>query len=101
MIAILGTARFPAENVEKALSAVKALMPQVHAEDGCIEYRFAEDLLDKGLIHISELWRDDDALAAHIGQPHMAPWDATAKALGLHDVKLRVFDVAGERSLTL
>jgi quinol monooxygenase YgiN len=33
-------------------------------EPGCIRYAFAQDLLDRTLIHISEAWRDKAALDA-------------------------------------
>jgi len=99
MIIVFGTARFPAQNVEKVLPAIETLIAAVRQEDGCIQYRFAEDLLDKGLIHISELWRDAEALAAHGRQPHMLPWRDAAMTFGLHDMNLSVFDAANQRPL--
>ena len=31
-------------------------------EDGCIDYAYAEDVLEPGLIRVSEVWRDQAAL---------------------------------------
>ena len=35
------------------------------AEDGCIDYAYAEDMLDPGLIRVIEAWRDQAALDRH------------------------------------
>ncbi|MEK6233670.1 MAG: antibiotic biosynthesis monooxygenase [Planctomycetales bacterium] len=56
------------------------LLPEVHAEDGCIEYGPAVDVasgLDRqepprdNVVTMIEKWRDVDALKAHLSAPHM------------------------------
>lgn len=73
---------------EKWLSAFHAVMPHVHAEDGCLAYEPCIDV-DSGLaaqapigpdrVVIIERWRDLAALQAHIQAPHMAPYRAAVK----------------------
>ena len=41
-------------------------------DDGCIGYRFYEDLEQPGRYVFIEEWRDDEALQSHFGQPHTA-----------------------------
>ena len=41
-------------------------------EDGCFEYRFSFAIDDPNVVLIFEEWRDQEALTAHFGAPHMA-----------------------------
>jgi len=93
MLLIVGTIRFPAENVTAARGAIEALVTATRAEDGCFEYRFAEDVLEPGLIHITERWRDRAALDAHFQTPHIAAWRAAGTTLGVSDRALMLYMV--------
>lgn len=75
---------------EDILAAVRANMPAVHAEDGCIEYGPAIDAPGMGSIQtpfgddtfvVIEKWRDAGALKAHAASPHMAAYAAKVKDL--------------------
>lgn len=99
MLLIAGTIRFPAENVVAARGAIEALVTATRAEDGCFEYRFAEDVLDPGLIHITERWRDRAALDAHFQTPHIATWRAAGAALGVSDRALTLYTVDDGQAL--
>lgn len=67
------------------------------AEDGCEEYSYAEDVLDAGLIHVKELWRDQAALDRHFVSEHIAAWRSAWPELGIKDRNLRVYDVGDPR----
>ena len=67
------------------------------AEDGCLEYAYAEDVLDPGLIHVKELWRDQSALDRHFASDHIAAWRACWSALGIGDRNLRLYEVGEPR----
>ena len=64
MLLIVGTIRLPADGLAAALPAMRAMVQVSRAEPGCIEYADAQDVLDAGLIHVHELWRSQDDLAA-------------------------------------
>jgi quinol monooxygenase YgiN len=75
---------------DEVLAAVRANMPAVHAEDGCIEYTPAIDAPGMGSIQtplgddtfvIVEKWRDAQALRAHAASPHMAEYAAKVRDL--------------------
>ena len=91
MLLIAGTVRIPAENIDAARTAAQAMVAETRKEDGCITYAFAQDLLDPGLIHISETWRDSAALKAHGESAHMAAWRAAAGGLGLGERDLKLY----------
>jgi len=75
---------------EAVLAAVRANLPAVRAEKGCIEYGPAVDADGIGsfqtkagpdTIFIIEKWQDAEALKAHAAAPHMAAYAAKVKDL--------------------
>jgi len=94
---IVGTVRLPAENLERARPAMRAMVQASRAEPGCLEYGYAEDVLEPGLIHVKELWRDQAALDAHFASSHIAAWRAAWPALGIGERDLRVYEVTKAR----
>ena len=73
------------------------MVKAARAEDGCIEYSYAEDLFDAGLIHVKELWTDQTALDRHFASAQIAEWRAAWPSLGIRDRDLRVYDVGEAR----
>jgi quinol monooxygenase YgiN len=76
----------------------RALVPQVLAETGCIEYGTAVDLPNAvdgqpearpEVITVIEKWQDPAALRAHLAAPHMVEFRSTVKDL-LAGVEIRV-----------
>ncbi|MGE8318371.1 MAG: putative quinol monooxygenase [Comamonas sp.] len=97
MLLIVGTVRLPAENLDRARPAMRAMVEASRAEPGCLEYGYAEDVLVPGLVHVKELWRDQAALDAHFASTHIAAWRAAWPALGIGDRDLRVYEVGEPR----
>jgi quinol monooxygenase YgiN len=94
-IIVMGTIRLPADRVADARAAMRAMVAASRAEDGCIAYTYAEDVLDPGLIHVAERWRDRAALKRHFATAHLATWRAAWGELGIGDRRLMLFDVVG------
>ena len=72
------------------LSAFQASVPNVHAEEGCIEYVATIDAEGAGSVQtrfgedtfvVVEQWASLDALKAHAAAPHMAAYAARTKEL--------------------
>jgi len=98
MLLIVGTVRLPAANLERALPAMRAMVEASRTEAGCLEYGYAQDVLEPGLIHVKELWSDQAALDAHFASSHIQAWRAAWPALEIGDRALRVYDVGAPRS---
>ena len=73
---------------EEILTAFRANMPAVHAEQGCIEYGPATDAAGVGGFQtkfgddtfvVIEKWESLDALKAHAASPHMAAYGAKTR----------------------
>jgi quinol monooxygenase YgiN len=99
MILIIGTIRIPPEQLEAALPAMRAMAEASRAEDGCLHYAYAEDVLEPDLIRVSELWRDQSALDRHFDSAHLAEWRAQWPALGITDRRLDAYDVGEGRRI--
>ncbi len=72
MLLIIGTVRVPPDGLEQAKPAMQRMISASRAEPGCLGYSYAQDVLDAGLIHVSEAWRDRAALEAHFKSAHIA-----------------------------
>ncbi|TJV06173.1 MAG: antibiotic biosynthesis monooxygenase [Mesorhizobium sp.] len=95
MLLIIGTIRLPPDKFEEAKAAMERMISGSRAEDGCLEYSYARDVLDAGVIRITEVWRDRHALDAHFRSPHIAEWRSSWPALGIGERNLLLYE-AGE-----
>lgn len=99
MILITGTFRIPAERLADARPAMERMIAASRTEAGCLGYSYAEDVLEPGLILVTELWSDQAALDRHFASPHIAEWRAAWPALGIGDRVLHAFEVDGARTV--
>ena len=88
MIVVIGTIRAPVDAMEKLRAPMAAVVAASRAEDGCIDYAYGWDVLDPGLIRVSEVWRDQAALDRHVKTPHMDPWRAVRTELGVGERRI-------------
>jgi quinol monooxygenase YgiN len=87
---------------DEVLRLFRALVPQVLAEAGCIEYGTAVDLENAidgqpaarpDMVTVVEKWQDPAALRAHLAAPHMQQFRQSVKEL-VGGVEIRVLDPA-------
>lgn len=97
MLLITGTIRLPSDKLSEARPVMVEMVEKSRAEDGCLSYSYAEDLFEAGLIHVSELWRDQDALDAHFASEHLAQWRAHWPSLEIGERQLTVYEVSNAR----
>ncbi|MGA2907439.1 MAG: putative quinol monooxygenase [Terracidiphilus sp.] len=93
MLLIVGTVRLSAESIEDARPRMAAMIQASRAEAGCLEYCYAEDVLEAGLIYIKERWTNRSALDDHFKSDHLAAWRETWQSLGIRDRKLYLYEV--------
>jgi quinol monooxygenase YgiN len=97
MLLIVGTVRLPPANLAAARPHMRRIIEASRAEEGCLEYGYAEDILDPGLVHIKEVWVDRSALDRHFAADHTAEWRAVWGELGIGERALRVYEVGEPR----
>lgn len=87
MIHVIASATVKAENLSEFIEIFKANVPNVLAEEGCLEYVPTIDtatglppqVLDENVVTIIEKWESRDALMAHLATPHMAAYKEKVK----------------------
>ena len=92
MIIVMGTVRIAPQSLAAALPAMARMVAASNAEDGCLLYAYSQDLVDPGLIRVSEKWRDRAALKAHFETPQMGEWRQVIPTLGISDRDLMLFE---------
>lgn len=92
MIIVVGSFRLPLEAFAAAQPMMEKVIAATRAEDGCILYAYSRDMVDAGLVRVSEKWRDRAALDAHFQAPHMAVWAKERAGLGLSERDIKVFE---------
>lgn len=97
-IAVIGEFRLPADRMDEARPAMARVIAATLAEQGCLSYSYAEDVLDPGLIRVSQRWVSRENLDAHLAAPHMAQWKAEREALGMTGREITVYTVSGAQS---
>jgi quinol monooxygenase YgiN len=102
MIHVVATIRVMEGGMPQFLQHFKDNVPNVLAEEGCIEYRPTVDL-DAGLprqvlaanvMVLIEKWTSLEALRTHLTSPHMLAYREKVKGLVL-DTSLKVLQDAG------
>ena len=96
---VAGTVRVPPDRLEAFKPHMQAMLEASRAEDGCLEYSYAQDVAEPGLIRVFEVWRDQAAIDAHFQTPHMAAWRAAWPQFGVHDRRLSAYEVAAGRPI--
>lgn len=97
MLLIVGTIRLPPENLDRARPVMQRMVDCSRAEQGCIDYGYAADLFDPGLIHVKEMWENQAALDRHFTADHIGVWRAAWADLGIGERNLTVYDVGDPR----
>ena len=84
---------------EKVRGAAEAQIAASRAEDGCIDYTYALDVLDPQIMRVLERWQSWEALEAHFKQPHMNAWRAALADVKFLERSLRAHEVSETRDL--
>jgi quinol monooxygenase YgiN len=93
MIIVAGTVRIDPAKIDIARVEMDKMIAASRAEDGCLEYGYAIDVLDPRVAHVFEVWRDREALECHFKTAHIAAWRAMWSAIGVSDRKLKIYEV--------
>ena len=102
MIYVIATIEITAGKRDEFVRAFRANVPNVLAEDGCIEYEPTVDLATEikaqpamraNFVTVVEKWESLDALNAHLVAPHMLSYREKVKVL-VKGVSIQVLEPA-------
>lgn len=99
MITVIGKIRLPADQIATARDALVKAVTATRAEEGCIEYNFAEDITEPGVLRISEVWDSKDRLAPHFKSAHMVAFMTVVATLDVTDRQVTMYEVSGSTPL--
>jgi quinol monooxygenase YgiN len=99
VIVVQGWVQFAPDDVAAMRAAAADLVAATRVEEGCLDYAYAEDLHTPGLIWVNERWRDEAALNAHLGQPHIAAFNAKLRGVRISAARVVAYGATGERVL--
>ena len=91
MIIVTGTARFGEGEIERLRDTLAATVAATRAEEGCEHYCYAVDISDPRLLRISERWRDEASIEAHMQAPHMATLMAALGEAKLEGLSVKMY----------
>ena len=103
MVHVVATIQLNSGVRERFLAEFLRIVPDVHAEDGCLEYGAAVDCptgiaaqppVRPDVVVVVEKWRDVAALEAHLAAPHMTDYRARVRDY-VTTVELQVLEPAG------
>jgi quinol monooxygenase YgiN len=102
MIHVIATVELIPGKRPDFLAAFRENVPNVHREDGCLEYGPAVDVatgigaqipIRENVVTVVEKWRDLQALQAHLSAPHMLAYREKVKNL-VSKVSLQILEPA-------
>lgn len=93
MLLIVGEVRLPVGRVQAAKPAMEQVIAASREEAGCLDYAYAEDVLDPGLIRVKETWLSKAAFDEHSASSHMARWRSSEAAGWITHRKFQIFEI--------
>lgn len=88
MLIVLAQAKLGEGALDAGREAMAKMVAASRAEEGCVTYSYATDVLDPSKLIIVEKWVDDAALAFHFQTPHMAAFRQALSGLDLQITEL-------------
>jgi quinol monooxygenase YgiN len=76
------------------IAAARECQAASRQDEGCESYTFSADLDEPGRFHVSEQWASQEAMDAHMGQPHMATFMGAMGGFGVTGVTLTKWEGA-------
>jgi quinol monooxygenase YgiN len=102
VIIVIGRAEAEPDRLDSLRAIARDMMRATWEESGCLSYSMAVE--DEGGAHgpavitVVERWQDEAALLEHFHTEHMRAFNAAVDG-AVRSLDLRIFDVAGERTL--
>jgi len=87
------------DNHDAVAAACASLAEATRAEAGCHRYDMSADVADRGRFYVTELWEDDDVLAAHLKQPHMKDFGRALRDAGVKGSTATKYEITNETKM--
>jgi len=99
MIIVAGEFQFDPKDIGSARAAMIDMAAETAKEDGCIHYRFYQDIEHADHFHVYEEWKSDAHLAAHAASAHMQVFRAALARINLISRKVKKMEAGATTEL--
>ncbi len=82
-ILMLGRFRVAPNRVKTLTNHARAMLHATQDEEGCLDYAFAQDIDEPGLIRVDARWASREALDRHLKTPHAIAWRMAQAEIGV------------------
>jgi len=94
MIAISVKLTIAPNDIDSFIAAVSKVIAPTRAENGCLRYAFARDLLEPNVLWVSEEWESLEHLHAHLVTPHIVQLLEEISSLDLISQEDNMYEVS-------
>jgi quinol monooxygenase YgiN len=98
-IVVTGYVKVAPKDSEAFVKMLQAHVPRVRKKDGCIAYAFAADVLDPDVVRMSEAWRDQESLEAHLADKEFQGVLEELAHIGLIARSVQRYDVSSSTEI--
>ena len=99
MIIVAGEVRFAAGEIARLKDVLLRTIAATRAEEGCEHYAYAIDLGDSDILHVTERWRDEASLDAHMTTAHMVELGRVLEQARIEMISIRAYEAGDPRTL--
>jgi quinol monooxygenase YgiN len=96
VIFVMGSMAVRPADVERLHKPIVSQIEATRAEDGCLHYSLAHDVIDPTIIRVAERWRDQAAMASHLVSDHMVRFNVDFRAAQIVSARVDSFHPGGE-----
>lgn len=89
------------ELLNRAVLMAHAVAVETRKEDGCLHYAYGVDVSEPMRLQLSEWWRDESSLAAHLQTSHLRAFRLGLRKLGGSKAKVKRYAVSDVADLAL
>jgi quinol monooxygenase YgiN len=86
---------------DELLALLEEVQEASRADDGCLNYGYYSEIVDSERFIAVEEWRDTEALASHLRQPHVARLIAALPELAQGRLEIAAHEVSRSGPLPL
>ena len=99
MLVVAGQVAINPAKWDEAVELVLAAQTETRKEEGVIQYTFSAELEPTHIIHVFEIWEDEEALDAHLQTPHIQTFFAALPSVVLAPPEVQRYYISNVKSL--
>ncbi|WP_419909597.1 putative quinol monooxygenase [Hoeflea sp.] len=92
MIIVTGTIELDQSDIAQAVEAARDVMRETATEEGCIVYRFYQDIEEPAFFRVYEEWDSQSHLDRHLKSAHVAAFNQQLRGFRIKSLSINVVE---------